>query len=112
MLKKENRLKKRKEFSYIYRKGKVIYTKFLSLYVVPTKSKFSKIGFSISNKIGNSVVRHKLKRRLSEIVRININSYPINNYVFVTKKGCESLSFYELSNEVSLIIKKAFKNDN
>ncbi len=111
MLKKENRLKKKKEFNYIYRKGKVFYTKFFKLYVVSTKSKFCKVGFSINNKIGNSVVRHKLKRRLSEIVKDLIFSLQIKNYVLVAVKGVELLDFEQLTIQVEQIFKKALENE-
>ncbi len=106
MLSLKNRLRKKKEFNYIYKKGKVYFTKFLTLYVVSTKWKESKFGFSISNKIGNSVVRHKVKRRLSEIIRLKINELPVKNYVFVAKQNIDELSFAQLQQEVEIILSK------
>lgn len=107
MLAKTNRLKKKKEFNYIYKKGEVFYSKFLALYIAKTKLDISKIGFSVGNKVGNSVVRHKVKRRLSEVVRILVKNLPTNNYIFVAKCGCENLSFEELKENVNYILKKA-----
>lgn len=107
MLAKANRLKKKKEFNFIYRKGEVFYSKFLALYVSKTKLKVSKIGFSVSNKVGNSVIRHKVRRRLSEVVRLLIKQLPTNNYIFVAKAGCENLSFDEIKQNVDYILKKA-----
>ena len=107
MLAKQNRLKKKKEFNYIYKKGDVYYSKYLALYISKTKLNQTKVGFSVSNKVGNSVVRHKIRRRLSEIIRLNISKLPINNYIFVAKKGCEELSFSDLTENVFYILKKA-----
>ena len=107
MLNKKNRLKKKKEFNFIYKKGEVFYSKFLALYVAKTKLNFCKIGFSVSNKIGNSVVRHKVKRRLTEIVRLNMAKLPANNYIFVAKNGIEKLNYKELVDNVFYILKKA-----
>ena len=107
MLVKKNRLKKKKEFNFIYKKGEVFHSKFLALYVCKTKLNHCKIGVSVSNKIGNSVVRHKVKRKLTEIMRLNISKFSVNNYVFVAKSGIENLSYVELVDNVFYILKKA-----
>lgn len=109
MLSYENRLRKRKEFSYIYRKGEVYYSKLLSLYVVKTKNSKSKIGFSVSNKVGNSVVRHKVKRRLTEIVRPIVKTMPIKNYIFVARVGISDLTFEQLKEQVNTVVGKIKK---
>lgn len=106
MLSTKNRLRKKKEFSFIYKKGQSYHNKYLTLYVYKTKFNFSKIGFSVNNKVGNSVVRHKIKRRLTEILRVYIKSLPTNNYIFVAKTGCENLDFYGLKEQVNNIIEK------
>ena len=106
MLPSKNRLKKKKEFSFIYKKGKSFYSQNLSAYVYKTKYNFSKIGFSINNKVGNSVVRHKIKRRISEIVRLYIKNIPINNYVFVAKSGIEKLDYFAIKKQVENLINK------
>ena len=107
MLAKKNRLRKKKEFNFIYKKGEVFYSKFLALYISKTKLKETKVGFSVSNKVGNSVIRHKVKRKLSEIVRLNINSLPLNNYIFVAKQGSENLNYFELQENFFYLLKKA-----
>ena len=106
MLNIKNRLKKKKEFSYIYKKGKQYYSKYLSLYTIPTKYDNIKVGFSVSNKIGNSVIRHKVKRRLSEIVRTKLSALPKFNYIFVARLGIDSLGFDELKSEVEYLLAK------
>ncbi len=106
MLAKKNRLRRKSEFAYIYRKGKAFHTKYLTMIIVPTKSKVSKVGFSVSNKVGNSIIRHKLKRRLSEIIRKKVNELPIKNYIFVAKNESNLLSFVELEKEISILLKK------
>ena len=107
MLNKINRLKKRKEYNFIYKKGQVFYTKYLSLYIVKTKNLNSKFGFSVGSKVGNSVVRHRIKRVLSEIIRQKVETLPKNNYVFVAKSGCEEISFNDIKKNIELILKKA-----
>ena len=66
MLKKENRLKKNRHFKYIYKHGETKVLNKLSLVYIKTKFKTYKVGFSVSKKVGKSVVRNKIKRRLRE----------------------------------------------
>ena len=106
MLKTKNRLKKKKEFSYIYRKGETYFAKDLTLFATKTKFSQSKVGFSVSNKVGNSVVRHKLKRRLSEIVRVRINSFPVANYIIVAKPSAVEKNFLELVSQIEGLFQK------
>ena len=69
MLNAKNRLKKRKEFAYIYKKGTKIYGQHLCIFFVPSKISTPRIGFSVGNKVGKAVTRNKLKRQLRHIMR-------------------------------------------
>jgi len=106
----DHRLKKKKQFAYIYRKGNKKSTRFLSLFV--TESKFSsyKIGYSVSKKIGKANVRNKVKRRLKEIVRTSDFPKKNHNYILMVKEGVENLSFIELKNQVKEIFSKIWKS--
>jgi len=105
----DHRLKKKKQFAYIYRKGKRITNKFLTLFVIPSKFSSYKIGYSVSKKIGKATVRNKIKRRLKEIVRVS--DFPKNNfnYVLMVKEGIENLEFLELKKQVKDIFSKIWK---
>lgn len=67
--KKLNTLKKNKEFGYVYRKGIRIKQKNFALIYVKSKYGGLRAGFSVSKKVGNSVVRNKCRRRLKEALR-------------------------------------------
>ncbi len=113
MLSKQYRLRKNKEFNFVYKHGKSVGSKLITFFYVKTTWKPNKFGFSISNKLGNSVVRHKLKRRLTEIVRPYIARLnPRYNYVFIARKGLEELSFLELKQKVENILLKSDMLDN
>lgn len=108
MLKKENRLTKNKHFKFIYKKGKSKQTQFLTLVFVRTYFQPFKVGFSVNKKIGKSVVRNLVKRRLREcfkIIQNNVN--PNFNYIFVAKPGLDKISFWDLKQEMENILKKA-----
>ena len=108
MLNKQNRLKKRKEFAYIYRKGDAYHTKFLTLIVTPSYMQTSRFGFSVSKKVGKAYTRNLIKRRLTEIVKtIVFKVAPKYNYVVVAKVGVADISYNELQKEVMQVFTKS-----
>ena len=113
MLKSINRLRKRKEFAYLYNNGNAKHTANLTIVYLPTKHREIKIGFSITKKIGKANVRNLIKRRLRDIVKDIVHKMPDEyNVVFIAKAGIENLSYQELKKQVELCISKAglFKN--
>lgn len=106
MLKTQNRLRKRKEFAYIYRKGEKFYSSNITLYKIGSKYSTPRIGVSVSNKIGKAVVRNKIKRQLREIVRQYVPEIKNCNLIFVAKTTITNTNFQTLQNEVRQILIK------
>ena len=107
-MKRENRLKKNKQFAYIYKHGKAVFSNHINLIYIKSKYKPLKVGFSVSKKIGKSVVRSKVKRRLSEGFRsLMPNVNPNYNYIFIAKNGIESLDYWQILTEIKSLITRA-----
>jgi ribonuclease P protein component len=88
LLAEDNRLKKNKDFKQVYKYGKSSANKLLVLYYLKNNSNEIKIGFSVSKKIGNAVIRNKVKRVLREICRNNFNNLNVGyNLIFIARKG-------------------------
>lgn len=107
-MKSENRLRKNKQFEYVYKKGERFYSKNISLFFTKSKFQTVKVGFSVSKKIGKSVVRSKIKRRMKECVRLlisNIKSH--HNLVFVARTGIENLNYEQIKKEICFLLEKA-----
>ena len=107
MIKSENRLRKNKHFKYIYHRGETKSLGYIVMSYITTKFDVMKVGFSVSKKIGKSVVRNKVKRRLRECfcaLKKNIN--PHYNYIFGAKVGIENLSFEQIKNNMMELLKK------
>jgi len=106
MLSRINRVKKTKEFNYIYKKGKFYSCRYFSVHYVDTKLPNAKIGFSISNKVGNSVTRSRLKRVMSEIVRVKLPILAIKNYIVTLKPEATEVDFMVLNEEFNKFLIK------
>ena len=70
-MKNFNSIKKNGEFQNVYRNGRSYANKYLVMYVTNNDKKMSRIGISVSKKVGNSVVRHRITRLLRECYRLN-----------------------------------------
>lgn len=64
-------LKKNIEFQKVYKNGRSFANKYLVMYVLENGTDISRIGISVSKKVGNSIVRHRLTRLIREACRLN-----------------------------------------
>ncbi len=106
MLSKINRLKKRKEFNYIYKKGQVAHGVDFSVHFVRAFKPYAQIGISVSKTVGNSVVRSRVKRIISEACRLNIDKFAVKNYVITAKPPIVDKKSTEIEAELLALLKK------
>ena len=64
-------LKKNKDFQEVYKTGKSFANRYLVMYVKENESQKNRLGISVSKKVGNSIVRHRLARLIRESYRLN-----------------------------------------
>ena len=64
-------IKKNSEFQQVYRNGKSYANKLLIMYISRSERPDTRIGISVSKKVGNSVVRHHLVRLVRESFRLH-----------------------------------------
>lgn len=79
---KKNVLRKDKDFSAIYRRGKSVGDRYLVLFYRPNNLTYNRTGFLASKKVGNSVKRNRAKRLMKESFR-KIETYLPNGYDFI-----------------------------
>lgn len=113
MLDKENRLKHKKDFDDIFKKGKSFSSKFLFLKIKKNKLSYNRFAFIVSQKISKkAVVRNKTRRRLQEIIRKeNEKIEPGWDIILITRPGIEKEEFGSLKEKIRKLIKDAFKNN-
>ena len=106
MLNTQNRLKKRKEFSYIYKKGTKVYGQHLCVFFVPSKLSSPKIGISVANKVGNAVVRNKLKRQIRHIMREFVPMIKNKNLIVMVYPEIVGTTFADLKTNIQKTLQK------
>lgn len=103
-----DRLKKSKEFKFVYNNGRVFSNNLLVLYVVKNNSDNNKVGVSVSKKVGKSVVRNKVRRKIKECYRLN--KHLINkgyNIVFISRVKAKDAAYIQIENAMMSLFKKA-----
>jgi ribonuclease P protein component len=98
-------LGRNKHFQYVYRRGKSFPARRLVL--VYLKARDVKVGFSVSSKVGNSVVRNRVRRYLREDFRMQRPSLVGGKYIFVARSAAARAPHAELTREMAYLLRKA-----
>ena len=68
-------LKSNRDFKQVYSRGKSFANKYLVMYVLENGTDRNRLGISVSKKVGNSVVRHRVTRLIRESYRLHENIF-------------------------------------
>lgn len=102
-------LKKTIDFSKVYKNGKYRADKYIVVYCLKNDLKKNRLGISVSKKVGNSVIRHKLKRQVKESYRKKENLYKIGyDIVVVLRKSSTDCNY----DDICMSLEKLFKKCN
>ena len=105
---RDERIKTRTEFQKVYRIGSKIWGKLFVLYYLDNKLPCSRLGLTVSQRIGNSVVRNLVKRRCREIFRTNKATIPGHlDIVLNAQKSLADCTFQEMESEFRWMMRKA-----
>ena len=90
-------LKKNKDFQTVYKKGKSYANKYLVMYVYENNTEKNHLGISVSKKVGNSVVRHRLTRLIREAYRLQESRFQRGlDIVVVCRASANGKSYFDL----------------
>ena len=64
-------LRSNRDFQNVYKNGRSFANKYLVMYIVKNDLDTLRLGISVSKKVGNSVVRHRVTRLIRESFRLN-----------------------------------------
>ncbi|AJY77639.1 ribonuclease P protein component [Paenibacillus beijingensis] len=103
------RLRNRDDFSRVYRGGKSFANGQFVVYWSrqPAATPF-RMGISASKKIGNAVVRNRMRRVVKEIVRLQADRImPQVDFVLIVRKPAVGMKHKELERSLFHVLKKA-----
>ncbi|MFN2203704.1 MAG: ribonuclease P protein component [Caldilineaceae bacterium] len=102
------RVRDSKTFREIRRLGKSYSEPLLVLCVLPNGLPYSRFGFSVSSRIGNAVVRNRIKRRLRESMRLRQDAIlPGWDLVFIARKPIREASYHEMNATCARLVRRA-----
>jgi ribonuclease P protein component len=87
---RRNRLSRSRDFDAVYRQGRSVSTRFLTLYWIQRDEPVGepRLGFAVPKAVGNAVARNRIKRQLRAIVHERLAALPAtNDYVLVVRSG-------------------------
>ena len=89
-------LKNYRNFQNVYKNGRSYANKYLVMYVLENRTDINRIGISVSKKVGNSIVRHRLTRLIRESVRLNSeNIYKGYDIVIIARPNLKGKKYSE-----------------
>ena len=85
------------DFQNVYRNGKSYANKYLVMYVLENNLNKNRLGISVSKKVGNSVVRHKVTRLIRESYRLHENIFNSGlDIVVIARNSASNVSYWEI----------------
>jgi ribonuclease P protein component len=111
-VKRRNRLSRSRDFDAVYRQGRAVSTRYLTLYTftrVEDAAEAPRLGLAVSRQIGGAVERNRVKRRL----RAAFDELPASpapaDYVLIARPGLaeaiESRGFAWLADRVAEVFR-------
>lgn len=90
-------LRKNHQFHSVYHNGRSYANRYLVMYIMENGSEINRIGICVSKKVGNSVVRHRVKRLIKESYRLHENIFNSGlDMVIVARPGAAEIEYKEV----------------
>ena len=100
-------LKKNHEFRRLYNKGKSAVSPYFAIYCRRTGRPYSRLGITVSVKLGKAVRRNYIRRRIRELYRTNEGRFaPGYDVVVVARSKASFVRYAELERSFLQMMKK------
>ena len=109
--KKVQSLKKKQAFKQVYSRGKYAADSLFVVYALANEAEANRLGLSVSKKVGNAVVRNRVKRWLKESYRLLTHdaSFRFYDFVIVARASVGELPGDGAFNKVSGSLDRLFR---
>lgn len=90
-------LKKNKDFQLVYKCGKSYANKYLVMYIKENNTGKNRLGISVSKKVGNSIVRHRLTGLIRESYRLQEDRFRCGiDIVVIARIGAKGRTYKDI----------------
>lgn len=99
-------LKSNRDFKNVYNRKKSFANKYLIMYIKENGTDTLRLGVSVSKKVGNSIVRHRLARLIREAFRLNNDNVKRGlDIVVVARAGLKEKGYKETESAMLHLMK-------
>ncbi|QAT44030.1 ribonuclease P protein component [Aminipila luticellarii] len=105
---KEGVLRKKKDFSAIYKKGNSFGGRYVVLFYKKNNLDYNRLGFLASKKVGNSVVRNRARRLMKESFRRMESDMQTGfDLIFIARNTINDVKCDEVYKSMNSLVKRA-----
>jgi len=107
-VRKEQRLRKRRAFTGVYEGGRSCANLLSVLYYLANRMDITRVGFSVSRRLGKAVVRNRVRRRYREAYRaLRDRVLPGYDIVFIARRPAADAQYVEIEASIEQLLRKA-----
>ena len=107
-MKRKYRLRRNSDFQHVRQVGKSYASPILVLAFLQNELDHSRFGFVVNKRLGKAVHRNKIKRRMREAVRLQVEQIkPGFDLVFIARKPANQATYAEIATAITHLLKTA-----
>lgn len=107
-MKRKYRLRNRVDFQRTRQEGKCWEHRLIVLCALRNSLGYSRFGFASSRRIGKAVTRNRARRRMREIIRLNMSAVePGWDIVLIARPALSQATYSELTDAIHVLLRRA-----
>ncbi|MGV3245080.1 ribonuclease P protein component [Staphylococcus sp. 11261D007BR] len=107
-MEKAYRIKKNADFQLIYRKGQSVANRQFVVYTFQRQNlSHFRLGISVSKKLGNAVVRNRIKRSVRECFKVHKEDFLPRDIIVIARFPAKNMTTLEIQKSLEHVLKIA-----
>ena len=104
-------LKKNKDYRKVYNRGKSVADRQMVLYFLKNNEELCRFGFTVSKKVGNAVIRNRIRRLFREACRLNAQKFPWGfDFVLLARRQSVGLKYQQVEDSLLKLLTRINSN--